>query len=261
MGKLLDMLERASRGTVQPLGFGALRKEKVPPLLMLGCVPVGDSASASRVAEAGLHALAWTVGDGAKKGLSSASAKAAEKGLNGLAWGVWQRDIDASPVKGADFEVFSSEESPIGPLEDEGRTILMQIAPEMEDGLLRTMEELPVDGFVVSLADASSLTVRQLVRIARVRGVSSRYLLVHLSLLPSKEELAVLRDAGISAVLVDAADHSIEALKSCRARLEELPQATPPRRSERSVATLPPIRAAARPPQREEEEDDEEEDD
>ena len=37
MGKLLDQFERASKGTVQPLGFGAASKrETVAPILLLG---------------------------------------------------------------------------------------------------------------------------------------------------------------------------------------------------------------------------------
>ena len=257
MGKLMDLLEQASQGVAQPLGFAAGRREKVSPLLLIGRVRLGDDAAARGIVDAGLHALVWAVAENAKE----SQLKTATKDLDRLAWGIWQKGLNDTPAKGADFELFSSEETPIGPFLDEDRTVFMQVDPEMDDGMLRTLEDLPVSAFLISLADASSLTLRQLVRVARVRGSTSKYLLLHLAVLPSKEELGVLRDTGVNALVVDAADHPVEELKACRARLDELPQATPQRRGERRVLTLPPLRASSRSAPQKEEEDYDDEDD
>ena len=254
MGKLLEMLEQASRGVVQPLGFARSRKEKVPPLLLLGCAKFGDGDAVSRVVEAGFHALVWTGAESVKEGQWASSAK----GLNNLVWGTWKKDLDATTIGGVDFEVFSSEETPIGSFEDEDeeRTVVMEVAPELDESALRTLEDLPVDVIMVSLVDAPALTVRQLMRIARVRGFNSKYLLLHLAMLPSKEELGVLREAGVSGLVVNAADHAVGELKAFRARLEELPSAAPHRRNEKRIATLPPLRMSPRPAHQEEEDDD-----
>ena len=134
-------------------------------------------------------------------------------------------------------------------------------SPELDDSLLRTIDALPVEGFLVSVADAPSLTVRQLMRLARVRDVTGKHLLVHIASLPGREELVCLRDAGVSGLVVDAASHSTEALKGCREALDDLPRSSGRRREER-VATLPsaPLvdRSAGR--ERPPEEDDGEED-
>ena len=257
MGKLLDLLEKASRGSDQPMGFGAAKRmEKVAPMLLLGIGEAGDEAVAKRMAEASLHGAVLKTGSPAKNGAIEKSAKAVKE----LVWGVWQDEPDAKPLKGADFEVFTSDEAPISSLGGEERTLVMQVSPELDDGLMRTLEDLPVDAFLVSLVDAPALTVRQLMRIARVRGVTSKHLLVQLANLPSKEEQVQLRDVGVGALLVDAANQSAAALKECLAQLTDLPQAPPQRRADRLSATVPSVRLGARPERHEEEDDDDDED-
>ena len=257
MGKLMDLLEQATRGVVQPLGFTASRKEKASPLLLIGRVRLGDGAAARKAVAAGCHALVWAVEEDGQ----TSPAKASSKGLDGIVCGVWRRGLDDAPAKEMDFEVFSSDQTPIGSLLDEARNVFMQVEPEMDDGMLRVLEDLPVSAFLVSLADAPSLTLRQLVRVARIRGAISKHLLLHLAVLPSKEELGVLRDAGVSALVVDVAAHKAEELQACRARLDELPQSAPQRRGESRVATLPHLRVSSpSAPQREGEEYEEEED-
>ena len=108
--------------------------------------------------------------------------------------GVDRRGSSRRRVGGADFQVFSSDETPAAALNGEGRTLIMQVQPELPDSLLRTLDQLPVDGFLVSLD--GPLTVAQLMRLARVRGATSRRLLVHLGALPAKADAEQLRDAG-----------------------------------------------------------------
>ncbi|MEX2599111.1 MAG: hypothetical protein WD533_05580 [Dehalococcoidia bacterium] len=245
MGKLLDMLEKASRGAVQPLGFGGGgRREKVAPMLLLGAVQAGDEAQAKLVLEAGLDA-AIVVAKGAKAADLTKSTKA----LGEAVFGVWQEQAQAEAVEGCEFQVFTSDATPIAALSGEERTNVMQVVPELDDSLLRTIDHLPVDAFLVSLADAESLTVAQLMRLARVRGVTSRWLLVHLRALPSKEELEQFRDAGVGGIVVSVEGQSLEALKACRETLLGLPHEAPDRDKGkgRSFATLPSVVEGPRP--------------
>ncbi len=251
MGKLLDMLERASSGVRQSMGFSAIsRGEKVSPMLLLGCAGEDADSAAKRIVEAGLDGALLAAG---KKGQAASTRKT----LAGMAWGIWQNEAGPQREEGADFEVFSSDETPLSVLNSEEHTAIMQVSPEMDDALLRCIEDVPVDAFLVSIADVPSLTVRQLMRIARVRSVVSKYLLVHLATLPSKEDMAHLRDTGVDAMVVDVTSHSLDALKACRAELQELPHATPQRRRDRPAPLLPQMSLAAGPEPQEDEDDDE----
>ena len=253
MGKLLDLLEQSSRGAAQPLGFAISKdRRKVPPVLLIGSVKLGDNATAEKLSKAGLAIAVLTM----ETQVKGNEVERACKALNDVVTGVWHDVADAVLTKDADYEVFTSEETPIGSLDGEDRTLVMQIDPDLDDSLLRTIEDLPVDAFLVSVADAPTLTLRQLMRIARVRGLTSKYLLVQLAKLPSKEEMAQFRDAGVNALIVDVAAHSVEDIKTCKAALDELPQMTPQRKNERPVPTLPPIRTAAASVRHEEDDDD-----
>ena len=242
MGELLDKFERASKGTVQSLGFGAAAKrEKVAPILLLGIAAGGDEASVKLAVDAGIDALIVAGGKGVKgvKGVKKADIAKSVKEAKGLTVGVSQDEATEKDAAGADFQLFSALSTPIGALGGEERTNLMRVDLDLEDSLLHTLDYLPVDVFLVSLADAGKLTVSQLMRLARVRGVTTRWLLVHLAILPTKKELEQLREAGISGVVVDLAGRTVDELKGCVATLLELPHELPERNKHKRVAMLP----------------------
>jgi hypothetical protein len=237
MSQLLDLLEQASQGVSQPLGFARKPEARVSPMLMLGCTTMGDSAGVKKIVDAGAHALVFTVSIRGK----SSESKSMLKGLKGTPWGVWVRELDPLPADGSDFEVFSSEHTGIGPFQDEKRTIGMEVRPETEDAFLRTIEDLPVDFFIASLTDVSSLDIGQLIRLARVRSFTSKYFLVYMALLPSTEEIGVLRSLGVNGLAIDVDSFSINELKEFRARFDALPQNSSQRRGERRSALLPSL--------------------
>ncbi len=257
MGQLLDKLEQASRGAAQPLGFGrGPARPKIAPLLLLGAVDPGDSAQTQLAAEADLDAVIVLAAKPAKK----ADIDRAVKALKQTTVGVWREQAQPGGHPGADFQVFSSEATPIGALGGEDRTNVMQIVPEADDSLLRTIEHLPVDAFLVSLADADSLTVRQLMRLGRVRGVTSRWLLAQLSTLPAKDELEQLREVGVAGIVIGLAGRAAAELSACREALLALPHQPPERQRRRSTATLPSPSAPAAPERRRREPDPDDDD-
>lgn len=258
MGELLDKLERASRGAATPLGFASsAKREKIAPMLLLGALAAGDAAGAKLAVDGSLDG-AIVVGTGAAKKTDVDRSVAA---LDGVTFGVWLDEAQPSTPDGPDFAVFSSEATPAGALSGDERTTVMQVVPELDDSLLRTIESLPVDAFLVSLADAGSLTVRQLMRLARVRSVTSRWILVHVASLPTKEELEQLRDAGAGAVVVDLAGATAASLKAAREVLQDLPHEATKRKKGRGAVTLPAAAAPASGPSRREPEPEPDEDD
>jgi hypothetical protein len=239
MGALLDKLDRASRGASRPLGFGsAAQEEQVAPVLLLGVVDAGDEAAAKLAAEARVDAVLVRAEDAKKADLA-----ATHKALGGLLHGLWREQATADGPQG-DFQVFSSDETPMAALGGEERTNVMAVSPEVPDELLRTLDLLPVDAFLVSLTDVDALNVRQLMRLGRVRGVTSRWLFAELAALPSKEELEQLRDVGVAAVAVALKGQTAETLAAARTMLAELPREQPERTKSRSVATVPQVSGA-----------------
>jgi len=258
MGDLLDKFERASKGVVQPLGFGgAAKREKVAPLLLLGVIDAGEVAQAKLAIDVGVDAVIVAKRQTAKKTDVDKSIKA----VKNLTVGVWMNEASEKDPAGADFQVFSSVSTPIGSLGGEKRTNMMHVVPELEDGLLKTIENLPVDVFLVSLADAEKLTVSQLMRLARVRGVTSRWLVTHLAKLPTQAEMEQLHEAGVSGIAVDLANQDVKGLKECMVALAALPHDLPERNKHRNVATLPTTGLRSATPARRTEPDPDDDDD
>jgi hypothetical protein len=255
MGQLLDKLEQASRGVSQPLGFGrAAARDKIAPMLLVGIVDPGDEAQTKLVAECVIDAAIVLGAKPAKK----ADVDRTVKALKDTIVGVWQDKAQAKEPAGTDFQVFSSESTPIGALGGPDRTNVMQVVPELDDSLLRTIDYLPVDVFLVSLTDADSLTIRQLMRLGRIRGVTSRWLLAQISTLPSTDELEQLRDVGVSGIIVGLAGRTADELKALRDALLELPHDPPERKRGHSTVTLPSTAGLTQ--QREPEPDDDDDD-
>ena len=232
MGKLTDKLEHAARGGAQPMGFAAARVEKTPSMLLLAKVSA-NGAGPKAVADAGLDGA--LVVPGSKKDMQSAA-----KALSGVPWGPWVDVAQTELPDGADFQVFASDATPVAAIGGEGQTIVMQASPDMDDETLRAIDDLPVDAFFVSLVGEEPLTVRSLLRLARVGGVTSKWLLLHVSKAPTKHEAEQLRDAGVSALVLDADGIDAERLREARQTLLDLSSAAK-RSKERRTATLPSI--------------------
>ncbi len=237
MSELIDKLERASKGAAQPLGFGgAARRERIAPILLLAAVDSRNGAQAQAVAEAGLDAA---IVDG---------AAASPHPLQDVTLGVWFDQAQLADPDGADFQVFSSDATPLAALAGDERTLIMEIDPDIDNTLLRSLDSLPVDAFIVRLLDAGGLTVRQLMQLGRVRGATSRWLIAHIPALPSREEAELLRDAGVGAALISAAGVSADDLRKTREMLLDLPrESARKKRRERSAVALPRVAESAAP--------------
>ena len=253
MSELIDKLERASKGAAQPLGFrGAASRERIAPILLIAAVDSGDPGQAEAAAQGGVDAA---IIDPAVDGAAA---------LNGVAFGVRLDVAQAADPDGADFQVFASDDTTLAALAGDDRTIVMDVSPDLDDHLLRALDSLPVDAFLVRLNDEGALTVRQLMRLGRVRNATSRWLLAQVAALPSKEEAELLRDAGVAAIVVSAGGLTADAIRETREMLVDIPResARKKRRDQAAVSLPRPARGtASAPPPPEPDDDDDDWDD
>ena len=230
MSKLLDRLDRISKGTVTQMGFGvAVRAEKTPPMVLVGRIGKAKAAStASALSEAGF--------DGAVlDGVPADDSGKVTDSLKGVPWGlkleeVTTEQVAASREKGCDFLAFSSDKAFLEALSDndndkvddeEGR--ILCINADMDERLLQVIDDLPVGAVLLSLDSVKPpLTMDNLLTIGSVRGCFNKYLLVELSGDLSPAELEGLRDIGVDGIVVDAGSMSKTALKQCKERLQGL---------------------------------------
>ena len=258
MSRFLDRLDRINRGAPTTLGFGAARAEKVPSMALLGML--SDPARAAQ----GASVLAEIGADGALiegMGIDDINKKLAKK-LDKVPWGIKVSELKGDQVtsyrgKGCDFLAFSPEGASLGALEDEDTAYLLCIQLDMEERLLRAIEDLPVDAVLLPMTSVvPPLTLQHMMSVSSVRSSFSKYLLLEMPGLPTSEELGGLREIGVDGLVVDATSVSASELKGLKERLLTLPK----RQRFKSVkadAILPSsVYSFPSTPSREDEEDD-----
>ncbi len=259
MSRLIDKLTRLRQIEPQPIGFAALGKPAAekPRMQLLVSLPPDKQDSYSDLlnsADAALIAVA-----------KSKDLKAVEKACqakDSIPAGGWVRATDPETLQkvieaACDFVVFPSTSSLTLTQKDKmGRII--ELDPSLADGLLRTVNDLPVDAALVSmLGKDDQITLDRLMQIRRLVFMINKPVLVSIPDNLTVPELQAIWDMGVSGVIVEAADEqSAEKLAQLRKAIEQLtPSAI--RKKEKTSPILPQMRAETPPPREDEEEEDE----
>lgn len=248
MSRLVEQLRQIVRGPVQPLGFrAASSSSKSPPMVLIACL----AESPARAAAAAKESADAVVLKGAQsRGKLSAS-------LGELPWGaslVQAADEQLTQLKGegCDFLVFAATEAPPAVLLEEEMGKIVEIDPSLADGLVRAIEQLPIDA--VLIGGEPSLSVHRLLECQRVANLVRKPLIAVAPLDMAQQDLEGLRQAGIVGVVVEATAEAKEGLLRLRQTIDALPPSRRGRR-ERADALLPRVGPTETTPVEEEEEE------
>lgn len=259
MSKFIDKLKRASQGAPQPIGFRRAEavpvKAKIQLVARMGAGDIENLADYAAGADAALVPIS-------KAGSGVEPLKKISKAMPDIPWGGWPGDISAGKIKqmvahGCDFVVFTASGTPtVFPESDETGKIL-EVEASLDEGLLRAVNELPVDAVLVAPEQEGSgvLTWYQLMVFQRFADLLAKPLLVSVPARVSADELLVLWGAGVDGVVVEA---GAEGVKGLRQVIDKLTFPTP-RKREKREALLPRGGAESGAVAEAEEEEDEEE--
>ena len=245
MSKFIDKLNRVSKATAQPMGFRAASAFAERPKMQI----------VASVAESDIDSLADSV-DGAdavlisipKSGLGAEALKKISKVLSEIPWGGWLRGIAKGKIKqmienGCDYVVFPAADSSVGTPSDEEVGKILQIEASLSEGMLRTINQLPVDAVLVGAEQKGKydLTWHQLMLFQRIANMVTKPLLVPVPANTAASELQVLWDAGVDGVVVETgAGKPAEELEKLRKVIDGLTFPTT-RRHEKREAVLPRV--------------------
>jgi hypothetical protein len=200
MSKLVNRLENLSKETGEPIGFKApVQRHKGIPMLFVATLPKIDVHLAQKLGEAA-DAFLVPVND-LEKELSS--LKSLSQAAKELTWGVWLKGsslaVDLQEL-GADFVVFEPEHMSASLLRAEELGKVAEVAPSLSEGLVGSIEELPIDAVLVS-SSASFISVHQLMIFRWVADLVCKPLLAVLPGDLSAEDLGSLWDVGVQGVV------------------------------------------------------------
>ena len=238
MSKLVSRIEKISRGSPAPMGFGAAtRATQTPAMALIGILSQNSLEEAKSLASLDADGALLTGIDSGEEITSIAEA------LGSTPWGVRADALDGETAdglvqKGCDFFLVNPESVTVEAAKDDRAAFILSIPIGANDGFLRTLEDLPISAAFTSLADNGPLTLQRLIDVVSVRTMFDKYLLVEVPVGLSARELEGLRDVGVDAVVVDVGAASGDSLKALKERLLELPRQRKPR-SERTSAIIP----------------------
>ncbi len=261
MSRLIDELNRVARAIPQPMGFRAARPVSSEPRILL-IASLAQTGDTDRLADcvAGADAVLLRL---AKSDLTAKTLPIIAGSLPDIPWGGWLEDIGAKKIgslveAGCDFVVFPAASHVSATPQDDKVGKVLQIDASSGEGLLRTVNNLPVDAV---LADnmyqaGSAISWHSLMLMQRLVNLVTKPLLVPLSLKVSASELKALWEAGIDGVVVEADARQPGKLKELRQAIDKLPPRSS-RKHGKAEAMLPHVGTAGVTETETEEEDEE----
>jgi hypothetical protein len=220
MSRLINKFQKASRVAAAPMGFRTARPAEQPPkMIVIAAVAAGTTAGGDYLdgADAVLLRFSGTA-------LTARSLQKITSSLPDIPWGLHdEEDNDKKGAEtGADFIVLSTA-SRTGPLPEIGKILVVDSS--LDDGLLRAVNDLPVDAVLVAGTDEEKgpLVWHQLMIFQHLANLVTKPLIVPVPADISEDELKILWDAGVDGIIVEAEEGRPEALKSLRRVIEKLP--------------------------------------
>ena len=260
MSKLIDRLNQVTKVVSKPIGFGKAQPATTKARMLL-IASLAQTTDVGRLADytKGADALLFT-----KPGSGAKTLQKIAQSVSDIPWGLWLGDIGSREIKsmveaGGDFVVFPASTALAIPEDDKVGKIL-QVEASLSEGLLRAVNELPVDAVLIAdePGEESSLTWHHLMLFQRFAELLTKPLLASVPLKVTANELQVLWKTGVDGVVVEVGiGQPVGRLKELYQMIGQL--TFPPRPQKKVEALLPRITEETGTVTEAEEEEEEEE--
>lgn len=237
MSRFVDKLKQVSKSEPQPMGFGREKSVSKPRLLL-----VAETKTAAAGVVEGADAVLM---EGASK--NTAARKDLPVGLR-------LSGSKAGKLEGMDFVVLTPG-MPVAMVEDEKISKVMAVEASIELGLLRALEDLPLDALFITGDGEQAVTWQYLMFCRRLSSMSGKPLLAAVPPNISRDELQMVWDAGVSGVVVAAG--AAGGMKKLRSMIDGL--TLPAKHKKMKARAIVPSISEKAAPAIEDDEDEEEE--
>ena len=245
MSQLIDKLNRMAKTVPQPMGFRTVQAVSPKPKMLLiasltQAENVGSLADCASRADAVLLHIPKT----------SAGAKRLQKiaqSMPDTPCGGWLEDVGEKGIGklvqiGGDFIIFPADSNVSAIPEDDKIGKILQVETSLNEGLLRTINELAVDAVLTTTEqEKDTITWHHLMLLQRLTNLLTKPLLVSVPLNATANEVKALWEVGVDSVVVGVSGgQPISRLEELRQAIDDL-DSLPPRRRGRTEALLPHI--------------------
>lgn len=241
MSRFADKLKNALQVAPPAMGFFSAARVSVKPKMLLAAWIDLDDFEKTPALRDGADAVVLV----SAKLPAAKALKATAKTLGETAFGIWFEG-DAQNLKtldgaGVDFVVFSPEKMPLAAADLEKPGRIAGIPFDIQDSLIRTVSELPVEAVIINSPGNAPLTFQDLMRFRRIGDWINKPLLAVVPAPITESEIKALWDAGIDALVVSVSAGNQAAFKELRTVLDGLTLKTK-RKWMRASAIVPVVK-------------------
>jgi|GEM_PF-234495 len=239
MSRLIDKFHEASKVVAPPMGFRTARPAAAAPkILLIASLEAGELENWAGSLDAADAVLI-------RYDEVAVTIKVLQKIASSLAkipWGIYLADDDTKKVAatqaGADFVVFAIDSQVTDSPKDDKTGKILQVESSLDDGLLRAVNDLPVDAVLADETfegEASPLVWHQLMILQHLANLISKPLVVPAPAGITEKELKALWDAGVDGITVEVDKAGEAGLKELRQVINKLPPRAGRKRGKVSV--------------------------
>ena len=234
MSKFVDKLQRLSKSSTPSIGFHPSAGEsKSSAMLLIAGLSGMDIKEAKVIADSKADA-----GLILNQSFDIESVKQMVEAVGDIPLGIFLKDMSKDKVNelvgsGCDFVVFDIKMPAVALQREEVGKFLM-IEPSADQGLVRAINGLDIDGVFINRDEEPFITVEHLLIYQRFSELLNKPLAITLPSSVTIAELSNLWKAGIDAVIVPPAQ-STEALVKIKGMIDNLPGGAKRRRGKMGV--------------------------
>ena len=235
MSKFVDKLQSLSKSSTTPIGFHpSVAELKSPAMLLIAGLSETQVKEAKIVAD--VNADAGLI---LSEGPSAKIVKQVVEAVGNVPLGVFVKGMSEEKINelasvGCDFVVFDIKIAAAVLSKKEVGKFLM-IEPSLDQGLVRAINSLEVDGVFINSRDGDSfMAVEHLLVCRRFVELLEKPVMISLPSLVTKAALTSLWQAGIDGVVAPSTE-SVEALAELKKMIGDLPRGARGRRSKAGV--------------------------
>ena len=234
MSKFVDKLQSLSKSPTTPIGFHPSASESKGPAMLLIAGLSGTKVNEAKIA-ADVNADAGLI---LGEGISAKIVKQMFEAVGDVPLGVFIKSMSEEKINelaslGSDFLVFDIKTAAAVLHKEEIGKFLM-IEPSLDQGLVRAINSLEVDGVFISRGGDSFVAVEYLLVCQRFVELLEKPVIIALPSLVTKAELTSLWQAGVNGIITPSTQ-SVEALSELKKMIGNLPRGARGRRAKADV--------------------------
>jgi hypothetical protein len=235
MSKFVDKLQSITKSSTTPIGFHPAVSELKRPAMLLIAGISGAQVKEAKIA-ADVNADAGLI---LSEGASAKVVKQMVEAVGDFPLGVFVKGMNEEKINevtsvGCDFVVFDIR-IPAAVLHKEGVGKFLMIEPSLDNGLVKAINSIEVDGVLISSRDGDSfVAVEHLLVCRRFIELLEKPVIVALPSLVTKAVLTSLWQTGVDGVVAPS-EQSVGTLTELKKMISDMPRRARGRRAEAGV--------------------------